>query len=59
MIYLLQRIKVSAGLQLATLRYNSALPEHSWLRQIMDMFNVEVSHIQIDHQQLHGVYRHF
>lgn len=38
-----QRIKVSAGFQLATLRYNSSLPEHSWLRQIMDMFNVEVS----------------
>lgn len=37
-----QRIKVSAGIQLATLRYNSALPEHSWLRQIMDLFNVEV-----------------
>lgn len=34
---------MSAGLELATLRYNSALPEHSWLRQIMDMFNVEVS----------------
>lgn len=36
----LQRIKVSAGIQLATLRYNAALPEHSWLHQIMDMFNV-------------------
>lgn len=42
---LLQRIKVSAGLQLATLRYNSALPEHSWLRQIMDLFNVEVNQL--------------
>lgn len=39
----LQRIKVSAGLEMATLRYNSTLPEHSWLRQIMDMFNVEVN----------------
>lgn len=38
-----QRIKVSAGIQLATLRYNSSLPEHSWLRQIMDLFNVEVN----------------
>lgn len=42
MFHFLQRIKVSAGVQLATLRYNSALPEHSWLRHIMDMFNVEV-----------------
>lgn len=33
---------MSAGLELATLRYNSTLPEHSWLRQIMDMFDVEV-----------------
>ncbi|XP_031632964.1 autophagy-related protein 2 homolog B [Contarinia nasturtii] len=41
-----KRIKVSAGLQLATLRYNSALPEHMWLRQIMDMFNVEDYPIQ-------------
>lgn len=41
----LQRVKVSAGIQLATLRYNCALPEHSWLHQIMDMFNVEVKKI--------------
>lgn len=38
--YIFQRIKVSAGIQMATLRYNSALPEHSWLHQIMDVFNV-------------------
>lgn len=40
----MQRMKVSVGIQLATLRYNSSLPEHSWFRQIMDMFNVEVIH---------------
>lgn len=40
MVFFLQRIKVSAGIQLATLRYNSALPEHTWLHQLMDMFNV-------------------
>lgn len=36
-----KRVKVSAGIQLATLRYNSSSAEHSWLFQLMDMFNVE------------------
>lgn len=48
---------MSAGLQLATLRYNSALPEHSWLRQIMDMFNVEVSQMSIIHQTIEKKYK--
>lgn len=41
-----KRVKVSAGIQLATLRYNSTTAEHSWLHQIMDMFNVEDYPIQ-------------
>lgn len=41
-----KRVKVSAGIQLATLRYNSTSAEHSWLHQIMDMFNVEDYPIQ-------------
>lgn len=39
-------MKVAAGIQLATLRYNSSTAEHSWLHQIMDMFNVEDYPIQ-------------
>lgn len=36
----LKRIKVSAGIQLATLKHYNTLPEHSWLTQLMDFFDV-------------------
>lgn len=36
----LKRIKVSTGIQMATLRHFSTLPEHTWLIQLMDMFDV-------------------
>lgn len=36
----LKRIKVSVGIQNATLRHHSTLPEHMWLTQFMDLFDV-------------------
>lgn len=39
--FISQKTKMSIGLELATLRYNSAIAEHSWYRQIMDMFSVD------------------
>lgn len=37
----LKRIKVSVGIQNATLRYFPTLSEHLWLTQLMDMFDVK------------------
>lgn len=37
----LKRVKISAGIQNSTLKYNSSLPEHFWLTQLMDMFDVK------------------
>jgi autophagy-related protein 2 len=37
----LKRIKVSVGVQNATLRYLPTLSEHLWLTQLMDMFDVK------------------
>lgn len=37
----LKRTKVSVGVQVATLKHNSTLPEHLWLTQLMDMFDVK------------------
>lgn len=37
----LKRIKISVGVQNATLRYFQALTEHLWLIQLMDMFDVK------------------
>lgn len=36
----IKRIRLAAGVQLATLRHHSTLPQHSWLTQLMDMFDV-------------------
>lgn len=36
-----KRIRVAAGIQSATLRHNLALPQHTWLTQLLDMFDVE------------------
>lgn len=36
----IKRIRVSAGIQLTTLRHHSARPQHIWLTQLMDMFDV-------------------
>ncbi|XP_055588438.1 autophagy-related protein 2 homolog A [Uranotaenia lowii] len=36
----IKRIRIAAGVQLATLRHHSTLPQHSWLTQLMDMFDV-------------------
>jgi autophagy-related protein 2 len=36
----LKRTKLSVGVQVATLRHNATLPEHLWLTQLMDMFDV-------------------
>lgn len=37
----LKRVKISAGIQASTLKYNSSLSEHFWLTQLMDMFDVK------------------
>lgn len=37
----LKRIKISVGVQLATVKHNSTLPEHLWLTQLMDMFDIK------------------
>lgn len=37
----LKRIKISVGVQMATLKHNSTLPEHLWLTQLMDMFDIK------------------
>lgn len=37
----LKRSKVSVGVQMATVKHNSTLPEHLWLTQLMDMFDVK------------------
>lgn len=37
----LKRVKISAGIQVASLKYNSSLSEHFWLTQLMDMFDVK------------------
>lgn len=36
----IKRIRVSAGIQLTTLRHHSARAQHIWLTQLMDMFDV-------------------
>lgn len=36
----IKRIRMSAGIQLTTLRHHSTLPQHSWLTQLQDMFDV-------------------
>ncbi|XP_055537641.1 autophagy-related protein 2 homolog A [Wyeomyia smithii] len=36
----IKRIRMAAGVQLTTLRHHSTLPQHSWLTQLLDMFNV-------------------
>lgn len=38
-----KRIRVAAGVQLTTLRHHFSLPQHTWLTQLTDMFDVEVS----------------
>ncbi|KAL7049279.1 hypothetical protein ACKWTF_003650 [Chironomus riparius] len=42
----LKRVKVSVGIQNATLRYFSSLTEHLWLTQIMDFFDVKEDIVQ-------------
>lgn len=37
----LKRVKISVGVQMATLKHNSTLPEHLWLTQLMDMFDIK------------------
>lgn len=37
----IKRTKISAGVQMATLKHNASLPEHLWLTQLMDMFDVK------------------
>lgn len=37
----LKRSKISVGVQLATIKYNSTLPEHLWLTQLIDMFDIK------------------
>ena len=36
-----KRVRLSLGVQNTTLKHNSTLPEHSWLTQIMDMFDIK------------------
>lgn len=36
----IKRIRMTAGIQLTTLRHHSTLPQHSWLTQLIDMFDV-------------------
>ncbi|XP_058813814.1 autophagy-related protein 2 homolog B [Topomyia yanbarensis] len=36
----IKRIRMAAGIQLTTLRHHSTLPQHSWLTQLLDMFDV-------------------
>ncbi|XP_065094861.1 autophagy-related protein 2 homolog A-like [Ochlerotatus camptorhynchus] len=36
----IKRIRMAAGVQLTTLRHHSTLPQHSWLTQLLDMFDV-------------------
>ncbi|CAO1344881.1 unnamed protein product [Diamesa serratosioi] len=36
-----KRIRLSLGVQNTTLKHNSSLAEHSWLTQIMDMFDIK------------------
>lgn len=37
----LKRVKISMGVQVVTLHHSAALPEHLWLTQLMDMFDVK------------------
>lgn len=37
----LKRAKISVGVQLATIKYNSTLPEHLWLTQLIEMFDIK------------------
>ncbi|XP_059616173.1 autophagy-related protein 2 homolog B-like [Phlebotomus argentipes] len=36
----LKRIRVAAGIELATLRHNPSQSEHTWLTELLDMFDV-------------------
>uniref|UniRef100_A0A7G3AGM6 Autophagy-related protein 2 n=1 Tax=Lutzomyia longipalpis TaxID=7200 RepID=A0A7G3AGM6_LUTLO len=36
----LKRIRVAAGIEAATLRHNPSQPEHTWLTELIDMFDV-------------------
>ena len=36
-----KRVRLSLGVQNTTLKHNSTLSEHSWLTQIMDMFDIK------------------
>uniref|UniRef100_A0A6B2EBD1 Autophagy-related protein 2 n=1 Tax=Phlebotomus kandelakii TaxID=1109342 RepID=A0A6B2EBD1_9DIPT len=36
----LKRIRVAAGIEMATLRHNPSQPEHTWLTELLDMFDV-------------------
>ncbi|GAB0095176.1 Autophagy-related protein 2 [Sergentomyia squamirostris] len=36
----LKRIRVAAGIEMATLRHNPSPPEHTWLTELLDMFDV-------------------
>lgn len=38
-----KRIKLALGVEQTTLRYNAAISEHSWLMQMIDLFDVTVS----------------
>lgn len=38
---MLKRIKLSVGVQLATLKHNTTIPEHFWATQLQEMFDVK------------------
>lgn len=38
-----KRIKMAIGVEHATLRHNASLPEHTWLTQLIDLFDLTVS----------------
>lgn len=36
----IKRVRLTAGIDLATLRHHAAIPQHIWLTQLIDMFDV-------------------
>lgn len=41
-----KKIKMAIGVEHATLRHNASFPEHSWLTQLIDLFDLTVSLIE-------------
>lgn len=47
---------MAAGIQHATLRHHSALSEHTWIKQLIDMFDVTVSFLHSNNNKLSNNY---